>query len=159
MKPGTATRVVTATIAATALLGLSACSSSSDSDASDSGASGGGDSSAENATACTDFETAYDQFTALAKAGPAESDIETWTAAKTAEMQKFQPLADTATGEVESALTTLASALPADSLELTEPDSVSGQAFVDNSNAVADACSAAGTPVELDEFPLLTFGN
>lgn len=150
MNSGTATRLITAAVAVTALVGLSACSS---------GDSASSDSSPENATACTDFETAYDQFTALVKAGPADSDIEAWTAAKTAEMQKFQPLADTATDGVETSLSTLISGLPADSLELTEPDSTSGQAFVDNSKAVADACSSAGTAITLDEFPLLKFGN
>ncbi len=148
MNSGTATRVMTAAFAFTALVGLSACSS---------GDSGTSDDSSENATACTDFETTYDQFTALVKAGPADTDVQTWTDAKTAEMQKFQPLADTATGDVESSLSTLIGALPADSLELTEPDSSSGQAFVDNSTAVVDACSAAGTAITLDEFPLVKF--
>lgn len=140
------TRFLTASVASVAVLGLAACGG---------GDSGGGNS--ENASACSEFETTYNEFTALVKAGPADSDVQLWTDAKTAELQKFQPLADTATGNVEGALGTLIGALPEDSLELSEPDSESGKAFVANSTAVADACSADGTPIELNDFPLLSF--
>lgn len=141
------TRLLTASVASVAVLGLAAC--------------GGGDSgsggTSENASACSEFETTYNEFTALVKAGPADSDVQLWTDAKTEELQKFQPLADTATGNVEGALSTLIGALPQDSLELSEPDSESGKAFVANSTAVADACSADGTPIQLNDFPLLSF--
>ncbi|MGN7134421.1 hypothetical protein ACTHQY_14240 [Rhodococcoides corynebacterioides] len=142
------TRLFTATVASVAVLGLAACGS---------GGSGSGGDNSENASACSEFETTYNEFTALVKAGPADSDVQLWTDAKTAELQKFQPLADTATGNVEGALGTLIGALPEDSLELSEPDSESGKAFVANSTAVADACSADGSPIELNDFPLLSF--
>lgn len=142
------TRLLTATVASVAVLGLAACGS---------GDSGSGGDNSENASACSEFETTYNEFTALVKAGPADSDVQLWTDAKTTELQKFQPLADTATGNVEGALGTLVGALPEDSLELSEPDSESGKAFVANSTAVADACSADGSPIELTEFPLLSF--
>lgn len=145
---GITTRALGAAFALASVVALAGCSSSDTAAADDQG---------DNATVCTDFESAYNDFTALVASGPVDADVEGWTAAKTEEMQKFAPLADTATGDVEASLTALNSALPADSLELTEPDSASGQAFVDNSTAVASACDAAGTPVTLDEFPLLTF--
>ncbi|WP_262498257.1 hypothetical protein [Rhodococcus sp. ANT_H53B] len=86
-----------------------------------------------------------------------QAGVEKWTADKSASLSEFTTQSEQATGEVKNALTTLVADLPADSLELSEPDSESGQKFVDNSNAVASACEADGTSITLDEFPLLKF--
>lgn len=134
-------------IAVTALIALAGCGSDS-----------GNDDSDANADVCTQFAAAHDELAQLAAAGPGvEGDVEEWTADKNAAIAKFGPLIDTATGDVQTGLQTLTAALPADSLELTEADSVSGQAFVDNSAAVASSCESDGTTVTLAEFPLQKF--
>lgn len=114
--------------------------------------------SASNAGACTQFAEAHDGLTTLAKDGPVSGDADKWTSDKNAEIAKFAPLASSADGSVKEALDALVTALPADSIELTEVDSESGTAFVTNSDAVASACGADGSTIELSEFPLQTFG-
>ncbi|OZE86089.1 hypothetical protein CH304_04160 [Rhodococcus sp. 15-649-1-2] len=134
-------------IAVTALIALVGCSSDS-----------GNDDSGENADVCTQFAAAHDELTQLAIAGPGvDGDVAKWTADKDAAIAKFAPLADAATDDVQTSLQTLTAALPADSLELTEADSASGQAFVDNSATVASLCESDGTTVTLAEFPLQKF--
>ncbi|MDV6230187.1 MULTISPECIES: hypothetical protein [Rhodococcus] len=133
--------------ACAAFLLLAGCSSES-SDA----------SSGENAESCTAFATSHNAFVATVEAVPTDqAGVEKWTADKSASLNEFTTQSEQATGEVKNALTTLVADLPADSLELSEPDSESGQQFVDNSNAVASACEADGTSITLDEFPLLKF--
>ncbi|WP_037143898.1 hypothetical protein [Rhodococcoides fascians] len=133
-------------VALTALVALAGCSSDSGDSASDA-----------NADTCTQFAAAHDELTELAKAGPVSGDAEKWTADKDAAIAKFAPLGDTASGDVQTQIKAVVSALPTDSLELTEPDSESGQAFVDNSAAVASACESDGTTITLAEFPLQRF--
>lgn len=134
-------------LAMTALIALAGCSSDS-----------GSDASGVNADVCTQFAAAHDELTDLATAGPGVGgDVEKWTADKEVAIAKFAPLADQASGDVQTNVQTLVAALPVDSLELTEADSESGQAFVDNSAAVASACENDGTPVTLAEFPLQKF--
>lgn len=133
--------------AATALFALAGCSSDS-----------GSDESGANADVCTQFAASHDELTELVKAGPANADgLDKWTADKDAALAKFGPLADQASGDVQTDVQILVTALPADSLALTEADSESGQAFVDNSAAVASACESDGTAITLAEFPLQKF--
>lgn len=133
--------------ACAAFLLLAGCSS----DSSDA-------ASGENADTCTAFATSHNDFVATVEAVPTDqAGVETWTADKAASLSEFTTQSEQATGDVKNALTTLVADLPGDSLELSEPDSESGQKFVDNSNAVASACEADGTAVTLDEFPLLKF--
>lgn len=134
-------------VAVSALLALAGCSSDSGSD-SGSGA---------NADVCTQFAAAHDELTELAKTGPVGGDVDAWTAEKDAAVAKFAPLGDQAEGDVKEKIQALVTALPADSLELTEADSESGQAFVDNSAAVSSACESDGTAITLAEFPLQKF--
>lgn len=134
-------------VAVTALIALAGCSSDS-----------GSEASGANAETCTQFAAAHDELTELAAAGPGvDGDVAAWTADKDAAIAKFAPLADSATGDVQTQVQALVTALPADSLELTEPDSESGQAFVDNSAAVASSCESDGTSITLAEFPLQKF--
>lgn len=133
-------------VAVTALIALSGCSSDS-----------GSDANSANADVCTQFAAAHDELTALSTAGPVDGDVEKWTADKDAAIAKFTPLADRASGDVQSAIQSLTAALPQDSLELAEPGSKSGQAFVDNSAAVASTCESDGTSITLAEFPLQAF--
>ncbi|OAK55261.1 hypothetical protein [Rhodococcoides kyotonense] len=134
-------------VAASALLALAGCSSDS----------GSGSGSGANADVCTQFAAAHDELTELVKAGPTGGEVDAWTADKNAAVAKFAPLGDQAEGDVKAKIQALVTALPADSLALTEPDSESGQAFVDNSADVASACEADGTAVALAEFPLQKF--
>ena len=133
-------------VAVTALVALSGCSSDS-----------GSEANSANADVCTQFAAAHDQLTELSAAGPVDGDVENWTAGKDAAIAKFTPLADQASGDVQSAIQSLTAALPQDSLELAEPGSESGQAFVDNSAAVASSCDSDGAPITLAEFPLQAF--
>lgn len=133
-------------VALTALVALAGCSSD-----------GGESTSGANSDACTQFAAAHDELTDLTAAGPVDGDAEKWTADKDAAIAKFGPLGDSASGDVQTQLQSLVTALPADSLELAEPDSESGQAFVDNSAAVASACESDGTTITLAEFPLQKF--
>lgn len=136
-------------VAFAALVALVGCSSSDSADGSASGA---------NADVCTKFSAAHDELTTLATTGPGVGgDTVQWTADKDAALAKMSPLVGQAEGEVKANLQTLVSALPMDSLELTEADSVSGQAFVDNSEAVATSCDSDGTTITLAEFPLQKF--
>ncbi|ORI27127.1 hypothetical protein [Rhodococcus sp. 1168] len=136
-------------VAFAALVALVGCSSSDSADGSVLGA---------NADVCTKFSAAHDELAALATTGPGVGgDTVRWTADKDAALAKISPLADQAEGQVKANIQKLVSALPKDSLELTEADSVSGQAFVDNSEAVATSCDSSGTTVELAEFPLQKF--
>lgn len=133
-------------VACAALFLLTGCGSDS------SNASG------ENKDTCTAFAAAHNDFVAIVKDVPTDqAGVEKWTADKSAALSEFAPQSEQATGDVKSALTTLVADLPEDSLQLSEPDSESGQKFVDNSAAVASACEADGTPLTLDEFPLLKF--
>ncbi len=134
-------------VAVTALITLVGCSSGD----------GGDTASGANADVCTQFAAAHDELTALTAAGPVDGDVDEWTAAKDSAIAKFAPLADQASGDVQSGLQTLVTALPVDSLELAEPGSESGQAFVDNSAAIASSCESDGTTVTLAEFPLQDF--
>ncbi|WP_167678949.1 hypothetical protein [Rhodococcus sp. B10] len=134
-------------VAVSALLALAGCSSES---AGDSG-------SGANSEACTQFASAYNEFTELTTSGPADGDVEKWTADKDAASAEFSPLADQASGDVQSKINAVVSDLPVDSLQLTEADSESGQAFVDNSNAVAAACESEGATITLADFPLQKF--
>lgn len=128
-------------------MALAGCSSDSESD--ESGA---------NADVCTQFAAVHDELTELTVAGPGTADgLDKWTADKDAALAKFAPLGDQASGDVQADVQALVTALPTDSLELTEPDSESGQAFVDNSAAVASACESDGTAITLAEFPLQKF--
>lgn len=123
------------------------------------GSEGSGDTeSGANADVCTQFAAAHDELTALALAGPASADgLDAWTSDKDAAIAEFGPLGESADGEVKSSIEALVAALPEDSLELTEVDSASGQAFVDNSAAVASACESDGTTITLAEFPIQKF--
>ncbi|WP_415975232.1 hypothetical protein [Rhodococcus sp. 077-4] len=139
----------TALVAATCatFLFLAGCSS----DSSDA-------ASGENADTCAAFATSHNNFVATVKAVPTDqAGVDKWTADKAASLSEFTNQSEQATGDVKNSLTTLVSDLPADSLALSEPDSESGQKFVDNSKAVASACEADGTAISLDEFPLLKF--
>ncbi|MCC8930660.1 hypothetical protein [Rhodococcus sp. I2R] len=131
-------------VAITALIALTGCSSDSDGDAA-------------NADACQQFGAAHDQLAELTAAGPTDGDVEQWSADKDASIAEMQSLAGTATDDVQVQIQALVDALPADSLELTEADSESGQAFVDNAAAVASACESDGTTITLAEFPLQRF--
>lgn len=131
-------------VAITALIALTGCSSDSDGDA-------------VNADACQQFGAAHDQLAELTATGPTDGDVEQWTADKDASIAEMQSLAGTATDDVQVQIQALVDALPADSLELTEADSESGQAFVDNAAAVASACESDGTTITLAEFPLQRF--
>lgn len=136
-------------VAFTATLVLTACGS---------GDSGSDSASKANADVCTQFASTHDELTELALAGPSgASEVDKWTADKEATISKFAPLAEQASGSVRDGIQALVTAFPADTLELTEPDSASGQAFVDNSAAVASACEADGTTIALAEFPLQKF--
>lgn len=132
-------------VAFAAVLALTGCGSSDS-------------ASKANADVCTQFAAAHDELTELALAGPSGAgEVGKWTADKDATISKFAPLAEQAGGSVRDGLQTLVTALPADSLELTEADSASGQAFVDNSEAVATSCEDDGTEITLAEFPLQKF--
>lgn len=134
-------------VAVTALITLTGCSSDS-----------GSDASGANADVCTQFAAAHDELTELAGGGPESAEgLDAWTADKDAAIAEFAPLGEQATGEVQTQLQALVAALPEDSLELTEPDSESGQAFVDNSAAVVSSCESDGTTIDLAEFPLQKF--
>lgn len=114
--------------------------------------------SGESAGACTAFAQSHNDFVATVSAVPTDqAGVDKWTADKDAALGQFTAESEQAAGDVQEALTTLVAELPADSLELSEPDSASGQKFVDNSQAVASACEAQGTTLTLDEFPLLKF--
>ncbi|MET4046329.1 MULTISPECIES: hypothetical protein [unclassified Rhodococcus (in: high G+C Gram-positive bacteria)] len=124
----------------------------------------GSDDSASNSTpdanadVCTQFAATHNELTELTLGGPVGAgEVGKWTADKDATISKFAPLAEQASGAVREGLQALVTTLPTDSLELTEPDSASGQAFVDNSVAVASACEADGTEITLTEFPLQKF--
>lgn len=122
------------------------------------GCSSGDEASAQNTEACTAFETSYNEFVDLVQNVPTDpAGVEAWTASKDSALTDISNHAGAATGEVQTAMNTLVDGLPADSLQLSEPDSESGQAFVDNADAVASACSADGTDLTLEEFPLLKF--
>lgn len=126
------------------------------------GCSGGDDSAAtgQNTDVCNSFAADHNAFVGLVKAGPGSAaNIEQWTADKQAAVDKVKSLSGTASGDVASVMTTFADAVPADTLELSEPDSESGKAFVDNGAAVKSACEADGTSITLDELPLTTFTN
>nr|WP_296774017.1 hypothetical protein [Rhodococcus sp. (in: high G+C Gram-positive bacteria)] len=139
--------IVIPVVAFSALVALAGCSSDS-----------GGDSSGANADACTQFAAIHNELTALTVAGPnGAADVEKWTSDKNAAIAKLSPLAEQATDSVKESIQTVVTALPADSLELTEPDSESGQAFVDNSSAVASSCDSDGTTITLADFPLQAF--
>ncbi|MDI6630395.1 MAG: hypothetical protein QME72_21975, partial [Rhodococcus sp. (in: high G+C Gram-positive bacteria)] len=134
---------------AVAALGLVAGCSSSDEAA-----------TGQNTDACNTFAADHNTFVGLVTAGPGSAaNIEKWTADKQAAVDKLKALSGTASGDVASAITTLADGVPADSLELSEPDSESGKAFVENGAAVKSACEADGTTITLDELPLTTFTN
>lgn len=133
-------------VAVTAMIALVGCSS-------DSGES----ASTANTDACTQFAAAHDELTELTKAGPVGGDVDAWTGEKDASIAKLGPIGEQATGTVQTGIQTLVQALPADSLELTEVDSESGQAFVDNSAAVVASCESDGTAITLAEFPLQSF--
>lgn len=136
-------------VAVAVVLALTSCGS---------GDSGSDSVSEANADVCTQFATAYDELTELASAGPnGAGEVGKWTADKDTTISKFAPLAEQASGDVRETLQSLITALPADSLELTEPDSASGQAFVDNSASVASACDSGGAKISLAEFPLQKF--
>ncbi|WP_186629085.1 hypothetical protein [Rhodococcus sp. BP22] len=136
-------------VAFAAVLALTGCGS---------GDSGSDSASEANADVCTQFASVHDELTELASVGPnGAGEVGKWTADKDATISKFAPLAEQASGDVREALQSLVTALPADSLELTEPDSASGQAFVDNSASVASACDSGGTTISLAEFPLQKF--
>jgi len=140
-------KLLSAAAACAALFLLTGCGSESSDAASN-----------ENADTCTEFGTSYNEFVGIVKDVPTDqAGVETWTANKAAALQKFTPLSESATGDVKTALSTLVSDLPEDSLQLSEPDSESGQKLVDNSAAVATACEADGTSLTLEEFPLLKF--
>lgn len=142
--------IVTAAGAATALALLATGCSSSDDSA----------SSGQNAEVCTSFAADHNDFVSLVKAGPGTAEnLDPWTADKQAAVDKVKSLSGTASGDVASAITTFADAIPADTLELSEPDSESGKAFVSNSAAVKSSCEADGTSITLDELPLTTFTN
>ncbi|MBY6414577.1 hypothetical protein HQ346_23535 [Rhodococcus sp. BP-252] len=138
---------LTSVVAVSALLVLAGCGSDS----------GGDSGSGANADACTQFEAAYNDIAELSEAGPVGGDVEKWTADKNAAIAKFELLGDQAEGDVQAVIKDVASGMPVDSLELTEADSASGQAFVDNSAAVASACESDGNPITLAEFPLQKF--
>ncbi|QCB50328.1 hypothetical protein E5720_05165 [Rhodococcus sp. PAMC28707] len=136
-------------VAFAGMVALVGCGSGESADSSASGA---------NADVCAQFKSAHDELTTLATTGPGVGgDPVQWTADKDAALAKISPLADQAEGEVKTNIEALVSALPKDSLELTEADSASGQAFVDNSEAVAASCGNDGTTVTLAEFPLQKF--
>lgn len=139
--------IVIPVVAFSALVALVGCSSDS-----------GSETSGANADVCTQFAAAHDELTELTVAGPSgAADVEKWTSDKNAAIAKFSPLTEQATDSVKESIQTVVTALPADSLELTEPDSESGQAFVDNSAAVASSCESDGTTITLAEFPLQKF--
>lgn len=129
-------------VALTALLALAGCS---------------GDSTTANVDACTQFAVAHDRLAELTAAGPVDGDVEQWTADKNDVVGQIESLTGQATGDVQASLETLVDGLPADTLELTEADSISGQAFVDNSTSVVSACESDGTAITLAEFPLQKF--
>lgn len=131
-------------VAIAALIALTGCSSDSD-------------TPSANVDVCAQFGAAHDQLAELAASGPADGDVEQWTADKDASIAEMRVLADSATDDVQVQIRTLVDALPGDSLELTEADSESGRAFVDNAAAVASACESDGTTITLAEFPLQTF--
>ncbi|WP_072806949.1 hypothetical protein [Rhodococcoides yunnanense] len=136
-------------VALSALVALTGCSSSDSSSDSASGA---------NAEVCAQFATAYNNLADLTKAGPGSAEgVDKWEADKDSAVAEFSASVDEASDSVKESLTTLVAALPADSLELAEPDSESGQALVDNATAVSNSCDADGNPVELSEFPLQKF--
>jgi hypothetical protein len=139
--------IVIPAIAFSALVALTGCGSDS-----------GTDASSNNVDACTQFAVAHNELTELALAGPGTADgLDKWNADKDAAIAKFKPLGEQASGDVQTDIQALLAALPADSLELTEADSESGQAFVDNSSAVASSCESDGTAIDLSEFPLQKF--
>ncbi|SNS45386.1 hypothetical protein [Rhodococcoides kyotonense] len=136
-------------VALSALVALSGCSSSD---------SGSDSAAGANAEVCAEFATAYNNLVDLTEAGPGSAEgVDKWEADKDAALAEFSASADKASDSVKDSLTTLVAALPADSLELTEPDSESGQALVDNATAVANSCDADGSSIELSEFPLQKF--
>ena len=144
------TRFIFAAAGAAAALVLATGCSSAD----ESAATG------QNTDVCNSFAAAHNELVGLVKAGPGTAEnLDPWTASKKAAVDKIAALPATASGDVASAMTTFADAVPADTLELSEPDSESGKAFVDNGAAVKSACEADGTSITLDELPLTTFTN
>lgn len=141
--------LVSAAGAVAALSLVTGCSSSEESAA-----------SGENAEVCNTFAADHNELVGLVKTGPGTAEnLDPWTAEKQAAVDKLKSLSGTASGDVASAITTFADGLPGDTLELSEPDSASGRAFVDNGAAVKSACEADGTTITLDELPLTTFTN
>ncbi len=133
-------------VAAAALLALTGCSSDSDGGA--------------NADVCTQFAAAHNELAVLSTTGPGvPTDVDEWTSQKDAVIAKFEPLGEQASGDVQTGIQNVVSALPADSLELTEADSKSGQEFVDNSAVVGSSCESDGTSITLVEFPLQKFNG
>ncbi|MCZ4560987.1 hypothetical protein O4160_09050 [Rhodococcus sp. IEGM 1401] len=114
----------------------------------------------QNTDACNTFAADHNTFVGLVTAGPGSAaNIEKWTADKQAAVDALKSVPGTASGDVASASTTFVEALPDDTLELSETDSASGKAFVDNGAAVKSACEADGTTITLDALPLTTFTN
>lgn len=118
----------------------------------------GSSPSGQNADQCNQFATSYDALAAVISSGPVDG-AEAWDAAKRAELDTIRGLTDSATDPVAGPLNTLVDGIPEDPLVLSEPESESGQAFVDNADAVAQACSDDGTAISLVDFPLLNFSN
>lgn len=118
----------------------------------------GSSPSGQNADQCNQFATSYDALAAVISTGPVDG-ADAWDAAKRAELDTIRGLADSATDPVAGPLNTLVEGLPDDPLVLSEPDSESGRAFVDNAQAVAQACADDGTTISLVDFPLLSFTN
>lgn len=116
----------------------------------------GGSSSGQNTEQCEQFSASYDRLAAVISAGPTEG-ADAWDAAKKAEFDTIRGLADSATDPVSAPLNTLIEALPDDPLQLSEADSESGQALVNNAEAVSSACAEDGTTITLADFPLITF--
>lgn len=118
------------------------------------------DSSGENADACSSFETHHNELVALVDAGPGTAEeLETWTAAKNEAAAQLEGLPEAATDTVAESMSTFVDGLPDETLDLSETDSASGQAFVANANAVASACEADGSAISLTELPLVSFGS
>lgn len=118
----------------------------------------GSSPSGQNTEQCNQFATSYDALAAVISSGPVDG-AEAWDAAKRAELDAMSGLADSATDPVAGPLKTLKEGIPEDPIVLSEPDSESGQTFVDNANAVAAACAEDGTTISLVDFPLITFSN
>lgn len=116
----------------------------------------GSSPSGQNTEQCNQFATSYEALAAVISSGPVDG-AEAWDAAKRAELDTIRGLADSASDPVAGPLNTLVEALPEDPLVLSEPDSESGQAFVDNADAVVGACAEDGTTISLVDFPLLSF--